>query len=198
MDKPRISDEELVKKCQAELPFITYSFEILVNRYKHEVFEKALFFVQNRQDAEDLSQEIFLKIFDALPKFEMRASFRTWLFAITKNTCLTFIERRKNRRWWWMTVDIDEIKESEREDKSMFILVTNGLEREDLRKKINTVMNQLGPVSKEALELRYYQELDFLRIADTLKIKLSTAKMRVKRAREEFRQLFTKMEKEER
>lgn len=189
-----LTDEELVKRCKTELPFVSTSFEVLVNRYKDSIFAKALGMLRHPQDAEDVTQEIFLKVYDALPKFEMRASFKTWIYIIAANTCLTYIDRRKRKRWWWLTEDLDEIHKSEKEDKSLFMAVGLGLEREELRDGIDRAMEKLSEAHREVLKLRYYEELDYESIAGKLRIKLSAAKMRLKRAREEFKNHYQHIE----
>lgn len=184
------SDEELVERCKQELPYVVTAFELLVERHKNLVFAQAIGMLRHPQDAEDVAQEVFIKIFDALPNFRMDASFKTWLRAITTNACLTHIDRRKRKPWWWLTDDIDDIQESEREDKSLFVMVGRGLEQEELRRKIERVMDNLNEQSRQILQLRYYEELDYQSIADRLGLKLSAAKMRLKRAREEFKDKF--------
>lgn len=182
-----LSDEELVKRCKTELPFVSTAFEVLVNRYKDTVFTKVLGMVRHPQDAEDVTQEVFLKVYDALPNFQMKASFKTWIYVIAANTSLTYIDRRKRKRWWWLTEDLGEIHEAEKEDKSLFMEIGLSLEREELRKRIDQIMEKLKQAHREVLKLRYYEELDYESIAKKLHIKLSAVKMRLKRAREEFK-----------
>ena len=191
-----LSDEELVKRCQTELPYITDGFEILVNRFKDKVFSRSLAMLRNRQDAEDVSQDIFIKIFDALPKFEMRSSLNTWITAITINTCLTHIDKRKRKPWWWLTEDIDEIEKSQKEERNLFLMITRSSEQEDIREAIQLTLKKMNAQSNEIIKLRFFEEMDYQSIADRLKIKLSAAKMRLKRAREEFIEKYQEVNKE--
>ena len=197
MDTPRhISDpdEELVRRAQHELPFNTDAFETLVERYKQTVYTKLYFMLRHPQDAEDVAQEVFLKVYNSLPAFERRSTFKTWLLAISVNAGLTYIERRKRKSWWWLTEDISEIHEAKKADESLFMLVTEGLERADLKRKIDATMAGLSEKSRTILQLRFYEEMDLQQIADTLNLKLSATKMRLKRAREEFVIIFQRME----
>ena len=107
---------------------------------------------------------------------------------------LTYIERRKRKSWWWLTEDISEIHEAKKADESLFMLVTEGLERADLKRKIDATMAGLSEKSRTILQLRFYEEMDLQQIADTLNLKLSATKMRLKRAREEFVIIFQRME----
>ena len=96
-----IDDTQLVKVCQAELPHVMDAFEELVRRYESLVFHSCRHSLGNTADAEEVSQDIFLRIFHALPRFEGRSSFRTWLFRIVHNCCMTkrskLVERAKQK-----------------------------------------------------------------------------------------------------
>ncbi len=185
-----LTDVELVKQCQHELPYVTTAFEVLVNRYKRKIYADALHMLRHPQDAEDITQEIFLKIFDGINNFQFKSSFNTWLTAITKNACLTHIDKRKRSPWWWLTDDISEVQEMVRQDETMFEMVGLGLERQDLQDAIQKTLCQISEASREILILRFWDELDYQAIANKLNIKLSAAKMRLKRARQEFIQTF--------
>ncbi len=184
--KNLLTDEELVKRCQEELPYITTSFEALVNRYKDKVYGKALSMLRHPQDAEDAAQDIFLRVFNGLPNFHFNAAFNTWLTAITTNTCLTYIEKRRRKPWWWLTEDLDEVQGEQAAEQSLFLLVGKSLEQEDMQRAIENTMQRLTETSREILRLRFWEELDYQAIAERLHIKLSAVKMRIKRAREEF------------
>ncbi|RMG63955.1 MAG: sigma-70 family RNA polymerase sigma factor [Calditrichaeota bacterium] len=188
----------LVERCKRELPYHTEAFEILVRRYEKRVFQKALSMLKNRQDAEDAAQEVFVKIFKALPKFEGKSSFSTWVYAITVNTCLHQIEKRERRPWWWLTADLDELNEAQQADEQLFLLVSGGLEREDLRRQIDETLAKLEPLEREILIERFWEEKTLQEIARNKGLKLSAVKMRVKRAREKFIQQIMRTQREER
>ncbi len=181
------SDSELVETCRTELPYRTQAFEILVERYKQKVFGKTFSIVKNREEAEDLSQDIFVKVFHGLPGFRSNATFSTWLYAITVNTCLNHLETRQRRPWRWVAEDVEEVKAEDLHDTELFFTVRSGLEQEQLQKQIDRIMDSLGAKDREILELRYLQELDYQTIATRIGIGLSATKMRLKRARETFK-----------
>lgn len=191
-----LSDEALVRQCQQELPYITLAFEELVNRYKNKVYGKALSMLRHPQDAEDVAQEIFLKIFNHIGKFQFNSSPNTWITAITINTCLTVIDKRKRRPWWWLTEDIDEVADSEQTDVAIFETVAMSIERQEQKALIEQTLAQLPEQFREVIVLRFMEELDYQTIARRLNIKLSAAKMRIKRAREAFITVYTKLKKE--
>jgi RNA polymerase sigma-70 factor (ECF subfamily) len=84
-----MDDTQFVRMCQAELPYVTDVFEALVHRYESLVFHSCRHALGNPADAEEAIQDIFVRIFHALPRFEGRASFRTWLFRIVHNYRVT-------------------------------------------------------------------------------------------------------------
>ena len=190
------SDEELVLRCQAELPYQTDAFRLLVDRYKEKVFAKINGMVSNVDDAQDVAQEVFIRVFNHLPKFEMKAKFSTWLYTITVNTTLNHIEKRKRSPQWYMSVDLDEVAESQFEDEGLFLLMGQSHEQSELQRDIETTLKHLGGTAREIIDLRFFEELDLQTIADKLEIGLSAAKMRLKRAREEFKQTFAEVQAE--
>src|SRR5689334_5468365 len=92
-----LSDEELVARCKTELPHDTRSYELLVQRHMNRVFSLVYRMVCNREEAEDLTQEVFLKVFNNLKKYEQQAAFSTWLYRIATNTALDSLDKTKRR-----------------------------------------------------------------------------------------------------
>jgi RNA polymerase sigma-70 factor (ECF subfamily) len=157
------------------------------------VYSKVLSFLKNKEDAEDVAQEIFIKVFHKLPRFRQEASFSTWLYAVTVNTCLSHIEKATRNPLRWIEDDLDEARISQREDEAMFAMVGRGAERDDLHRLIQRALNGMGELSREILTLRFIEELDYQTIAAKLGIGLSATKMRLKRAREEFRRAYEQL-----
>lgn len=87
------TDELLVHKT---IQGDTGSFGNLVERYQHQIFNLAMKMVNHREDARDITQEVFTKAFSSLPNFRYQAGFKTWLYRIASNTCLDYL-RRRNR-----------------------------------------------------------------------------------------------------
>jgi RNA polymerase sigma-70 factor (ECF subfamily) len=190
------ADELLVKQAQQELPYQTGAFRDLINRYKDKVLAKAVSMLDNIDDAKDMTQEVFIKVFNNLPHFELKSSFSTWLYTITVNTCLNHIDKRKRSPQWWMTEDIDDMEISQRDDESMFMLVADSLEQQELRQQIDHTLEQLDDSVRQILTLRFIDELDYQTIADKLELGLSATKMRLKRARQDFKSTFENLSEE--
>jgi len=185
----QVPDEELVINCRYELPYEARSFRVLMERYQVKVRAKAESMLENAEDAKDLTQEIFLKVYNALPKFAMKSSFSTWLYIITVNACLNHIDKRNRNPQWWLTEEIDS-HYMQQEESEILTIMGKGVERADIRECIEGTMADIGDANREIIELRFLEEHDYQTIADKLKIGLSAMKMRLKRAREQFRQAF--------
>ncbi len=195
MSDKTVSDEELVARCKTELPYQAKSFEILLQRYKDKVFSKAVSILKNEEDSRDISQDIFIKVFNGLPSFRSESAFSTWLYAITVNTCLNHKEKMQRRPWWWLAEDIEEVREGHVQEEEFFHLVGKIFEQEDLRKQIDSTLKNLSEQDREILELRFFEELDYKAISRNLGIGLSAVKMRLKRARQEFKHEFKHLSK---
>ena len=90
-----LPDEELVRRCKQELPSVTRSYEVLVQRHTNRVYSLAYRLLGNRQEAEDVTQEVFVKVYHNLKKFEEQSTFSSWLYRITTNTALNALDKLK-------------------------------------------------------------------------------------------------------
>lgn len=89
-----MEEEKFIKKLQSGHQT---SFKILIDSYKQKVFATCISFVPNKEDAEDIAQEVFLEVFKSIHKFNGKAKLSTWIYKITTNKCLEFI-RKKNAK----------------------------------------------------------------------------------------------------
>lgn len=190
MDEEAPSDDVLVRCCRQGLPYGTDHFETLVNRYKNRVFRKIYSMLQNREDAEDVAQEVFLKIFRGLPLFKGEARFSTWLYAVTVNTTLNFRDKADRKFWWWLTEGIDENRRAAREEEEIFDAVIASIEKSDQKDRVERALDGIGVRHREIIILRYFDECDYRTLSKRLDIGLSAAKMRLKRAREAFKSQY--------
>jgi len=179
------SDEELVRLCQKRLPGDLRPFHALVNRYRDRVINISYRFLSDPHDAEDVAQEIFLKIYRGLPDFQARSSFSTWLYTITSNTCKNRL-RRRDRRPSLLEPDLESlgIRLPKNPSTEQFVIAR---ERRDA---IQETLEELSETYREALILRDIQGLSYREISKVLEIGLSAAKMRVRRARLAFQKLY--------
>ena len=151
------------------------AFSLLVRAYELPVYNYVLRMVGDRSLAEDLTQEVFIRIFQGLPNFSLRCRFTTWMFQVTKNRVLD--ELRASERRPRALVCIDDVPPLEVVDAPMERLeAIDGLWR---------AVENLNVDLKMALLLRDVVGLSYTEIADSLEITLATVKWRIYKAREE-------------
>ena len=151
-----------------------------MSRYQTTLFNVCARYLGNERDADDICQEIMFKVLYGLKKFEGKSKFKTWLYSITYNECITQYrkERRKRRLMDALSLNVSEdaeVIESEYKEK-------NGLDR---------WLAHVNPIDKEILVLRFVAELEFQEIADIMRLGLSATKMRYKRAIDRLRENFS-------
>jgi RNA polymerase sigma-70 factor (ECF subfamily) len=151
------------------------AFSIIVRAYQIPVYNYVLRMVGDRALAEDLTQEVFLRVFQGLPRFSLRSKFTTWLFQVTKNRVLD--ELRATERRPRAVVDLDDIPPLE--------VVDAPFERLEAIDGVWRAVEQLNVDLKMALLLRDVVGLSYHEIADSLEVTLSTVKWRIWKAREE-------------
>ena len=151
------------------------AFTLIVRAYETPVYNYVLRLVNDRALAEDLTQEVFLRVFQGLPKFSLRSKFTTWLFQVTKNRVLD--ELRASERRPRLSVALDDIPPLE--------VVDAPLENVEAMDAVWRSVGDLTPDLKMALLLRDVVGLSYTEIADSLEITLATVKWRIYKAREE-------------
>jgi RNA polymerase sigma-70 factor, ECF subfamily len=151
------------------------AFSLIVRAYETPVFNYVLRLVGDRSLAEDLTQEVFLRVFQGLPRFSLRCKFTTWLFQVTKNRVLD--ELRANERRPRHLVALDDVAPLE--------VLDAPIERGETVDALWRAINALSVDLKMALLLRDVTGLSYTEIADSLEITLATVKWRIYKAREE-------------
>ncbi len=151
------------------------AFSIILRAYETPIYNYIVRLVGDRTLAEDLTQEVFLRVFQGLPKFSERCLFTTWLFQVTKNRVLD--ELRANERRPRTLVAIEDIPPLE--------VVDAPFERIEAIDAVWRAVQELNVDLKMALLLRDVVGLSYTEIADSLEVTLATVKWRIYKAREE-------------
>jgi len=151
------------------------AFSLILRAYERPVFNYVLRLVGDRSLAEDLTQEVFLRVFQGLPNFSLRCRFTTWLFQVTKNRVLD--ELRANERRPRTLVALDDVPPLE--------VVDQPFERMETIDALWRAVDELNHDLKMALLLRDVVGLSYTEIADTLETTLATVKWRIYKARED-------------
>lgn len=176
---PEDSDQLLVERT---LDGNKKAFDLLVLRYQHRVAALVGRFVQDPQEAEDISQETFIKAYRALPRFRGNSSFYTWLYRIAVNTAKNHLVA-KSRRPPAKDVDLDEAEAAGAADAA-----PDGPERhlsaEHLRRAITRAIAELPEDLRTALTLREFAGLSYEDITQVMDCPVGTVRSRIFRARE--------------
>jgi len=170
------------------------AFDELVTKHRGRVYAMIQNMVKNEADAWDLSQEVFVKVWKALPKFEARAQFSTWMYRITHNVVYDWMRKRKIdtagelddnllNREQIATGALATPGQSERPDKAM--------ENQELRGRIEEALAKISPEHREVVLLREVQGLDYKEIADALDCSIGTVMSRLFYARKKLQALLT-------
>ena len=151
------------------------AFSLIVRAYELPVYNYVLRLVGDRSLAEDLTQEVFLRIFQGLPRFSLRSKFTTWMFQVTKNRVLD--ELRATERRPRATVALDDVPPLE--------VLDAPFERLEAIDAVWRAVENLNVDLKMALLLRDVVGMSYTEIVDSLEVTLATVKWRIYKAREE-------------
>ena len=179
-------DEALVELARAQGSGDTRAFELLVRRHQGFVAANCRAITRAPADAEDLAQEVFVKAYFGLPRFEGRAQFRSWLQRIKVNHCLNYLRRTRGA----VMIDVEEPGLERHAAMQTTPAAGAALEAERAREAIVRVLDAMTDSLRIPLMLRDADGLSYDEIAGQLGIGLSAVKMRIKRGREEFRRQY--------
>lgn len=155
------------------------AFEMLVHRYDKNVLGIAYSFSKNNEDAKDIYQEVFLRVFKSLKKFEFRSEFSTWLFRITTNVCITYKSQKKKR----LIASLDEeVEQLEGETKTLGDTISGDDETDskavgsDIGSHIENALEKLSPQQKLVFSLKHYDGYKIKEIASIMNCTEGTVK----------------------
>jgi RNA polymerase sigma-70 factor (ECF subfamily) len=170
------------------------AFEDLIKRYQDRVFTLCRQLTGNHADAQDLSQEVFVKAYLNLSSFRFEADFGTWLHRIAVNQWLNF----KRKKGVFASVSLDEPiqtgdGEMMREVASDALTPEEACEKEETRRLVHQAMQKISPEHKMVLVLREFNELSYEDLSSVLDCSLGTVKSRLNRARQALKEEIEKM-----
>ncbi len=191
-----LTDEELVARCKSELPRDTRSYEMLVQRHMNRVYSQVYQVVSNKEEAEDIAQEVFVKVYNGLHKFDQRASFSSWLYRIAANSTLDALDKIQRRPKAAHAGNSRKATEHEEDTDPLRSQATSEAGPEEsviqaeLRECIRGVLRKLDYEQARLLVMRDFNDVSYDEIAKALSASLSTVKMRIHRARLAFQEVF--------
>ncbi|MCX6546305.1 MAG: sigma-70 family RNA polymerase sigma factor [Acidobacteria bacterium] len=174
-----LESDALIERC---LQGDQSAWEAVVRQYWRRVFNVAYKFVGRHDEAEDLTQDVFLKVFRSLATFDRRANFQTWLISVSRNLCIDHYRSvRKERE----TIDRD-VRSDDLAPASPDVSPLAALERRDLAELLREALRHLPDTLRAAVVMRDMQELSYQEIADRLALPEGTVKSRINRGRHEL------------
>ncbi|NNE10077.1 MAG: RNA polymerase sigma factor [Gemmatimonadetes bacterium] len=186
MDYKVEKDEVLVAEAKAAGQRDHRPFQELVARHQGGVLANCRYLTNSADDAQDLAQEVFVKAFFALKGFEGRAQFKTWIQRIKVNHCMNFLRKQKGKYF----VDVDDPESQFHKELHIDEKVTQDVDAGWKRKRIRETLEKMPETLRVPLILCDLDGFSYQEAADQLDIGLSALKMRVKRAREQFREKY--------
>ncbi len=174
-----VSDEDLIERFQQGE---AYAYDQIVRRYKDQLLNFVFRFLGNAEEAEDIVQETFLRVYRNRYAYTRVAKFSTWIYTIAGNLARTELRRRKRRRLFSISTDMGlEDRDFEISDEvfNPEIHVDSAMQEELIQREIS----KLSPKFREVIILRDVQELSYEEISKIIRVPIGTVKSRVNRAR---------------
>ncbi len=159
------------------------AFSELVRSYQSKVFSMALSFTRNREAADDLAQEVFLKAFLALPKFRFKSEFGTWLYRISANHAKDYLRKHGKLK----EVSLDEVREPASGDQEQAVRAEEERETQQRKTLVRKIVESLPDKYRMIITLRDIQGLSYERISEILSLSPGTVDSRLFRARRMLR-----------
>jgi len=163
------------------------AFELLVRRYQHAVVNFIFHCIGDRSTAEDIAQEVFIRVYDGASGFEPRAKLATWIFKIARNLCLNELKRRSRRKRCYDSLS-SQLTES---GSSPFSSVFEGLES---AQELMCALETLPENQRAALLLRVNEGLPYAEIAKVLSVSVASVESLIFRARTRLRETLGKQQ----
>jgi RNA polymerase sigma-70 factor (ECF subfamily) len=167
------------------------AFEELLSRYETPVITFCYAFLRNREAAEDIAQETFMRVFRNAKRYLPVAKFTTWLYKIAANLCINELKKGKLRS----TLSLDEPAGSDPDGSRIVERIAadtasplSEMERAEAQALIGKAIEHLPPDQRTTLVMVEYHQMQYQDIAEILEVSVSAIKMRVKRARETLRE----------
>lgn len=172
-----MSDEQLIQEI---LSGNTLAFQALVRKYQQPVFRTAMGFVHSKEDAEDITQDVFLQVYRSLSTFQGHSKFSTWLYRITLNTSINHVNKNKWRNFFTISSDVlMNIFNRSNEEKNP----QQQLEVNEREKMIRQAIDQLPEKQRTAFILSKYEELSQREIAEIMETTEGAVEQLLQRAK---------------
>ena len=184
MTNSELTDTELISRVTLGDQAI---YARLVERYQNYVFTLVFRFTENREDAEEIAQDIFVKAYRSLPEFRGDAKFSTWLFTIARTTCISFLRKRKLD-----TVSLDNERKPVALENRESGFRSDQVEQKSRHAMVNEAIRLLSPDDAQVLTLFYKGEQTLEEIGGIMGLESNTVKVKLHRARTRLKEKMTR------
>jgi len=192
-DYSSTGDDKLVRAAQRG---DMSAFEELVARHRDKIYARAFSMMRNEEEAVDLSQEAWVKGWQRLKQFQGESSFGTWMTRIVINLCLDQLRKHKRQRNESIEAMDEESGGVERQMPVVTVNPTAGLERAELRQRIDRALGQLSYEHRTVMVLHEFEEMEYKQIAKTMGWSIGTVMSRLFYARRKMAALLADMRKQ--
>ena len=176
-------DRELVRRAQKD---DKQAFEDLVRRHQNRVFAVAGGILRNREDVEDIAQQVFLKAYFSIKRFDQRAAFSTWLYKITVNECWDLLRKKKVRPLVFEAELSEEQAQTYQSSSEQSDGRPDTSERMAVQEQVDELMSCLDERDRAMLVMKEVQGFSVEEIAQVMEINANTVKVRLFRARQKI------------
>ncbi len=167
------------------------AFAVLVERYKDMVFTLSVSLLRDRQEAEEVAQDTFLKVYKALPKFQNKSKFSTWIYRIVYNESISRLRRKKTN-----LISVEDLSYGELAD-SFEEMEPEWLEKEERKRKLFEAISLLKEEEKTILMLYYFENCRIDEISDITSLSNENVKTKLFRTRKKLYSILNKVKKKE-
>jgi len=191
-----VSDAEIIEKV---LSGDVNAFEVIVKKYEKMIYNLAMTKTQSKENAQDISQECFLRAYKMLRSYRTDSAFSTWIYRICQNLIFDFY--RKNKKIKTVSLSVSDLNDGESKEKEI-VDTNSGSEpsehviRTEKIEKIREIINSLPEDLREIVILRDLNNISYEQISEMLDIELGTVKSRLNRAREKIKDFIIKNNKD--
>lgn len=183
-EKEKYAEKELIIRAKKG---DDSAFEEIVKLYEKKICQTILFMVKNDSVVEDVAQEVFIKIYKNISKFNEQSSLYTWIYRITINACYDEIRKEKKVVYLSTFVENENGEEQEIDFEDSSQNVAEIVEKEATKTELIDAIKKLPEDARALIVLRDIREFTYWEIADMLKLKLGTVKSKINRARKQLR-----------
>lgn len=187
-EKQRKEEETLIRAAQNG---DKRAYEVLIRKYQRQVVNTAYLMMGSREAAEDIAQEVFIKIYHKLSQYTPETSFYAWVYRMTTNTCIDEIRKKKLYKFISLDFLTEDGLESISPKKEQTPPVSE-FQEDERNEVVRKALQLLKPEHREVLVLREYDNFGYNEIAEALGISVAAVKSRIFRARSELRDVLLK------